>query len=83
MNAAAGKQRWGTDKYRRGNKQVIESRWVQWIADARDEGRQVCVTMVAGVRNAGEPGNLEHQGEEQEQAWQGGVEPTVSEHSAI
>jgi hypothetical protein len=32
------------------------------IADARDGGTQVCVMMVAGVRNAGEPGALERQG---------------------
>ena len=36
------------------------------IADACVEGRQVCVMMVAGVRNAGQPGALERQGEEQE-----------------
>ena len=33
------------------------------IADARDGGRQVCILMVAGVRNAGEPGTFECQGE--------------------
>lgn len=34
------------------------------IADAREwgGGRQVCVLMVAGVRNAGEPGAFESQG---------------------
>ena len=42
----------GTDTYRGGNEQVIESN----IADARDEGRQVRVMMGAGVRNAGQPG---------------------------
>ena len=30
-------------------------------AEARDGGRQVCVMMVAGVRNAGEPGAFECQ----------------------
>lgn len=32
------------------------------IADARDRERQVCVMMIAGVRNAGEPGALKRQG---------------------
>ena len=32
------------------------------FADARDGGMQVCVMIVEGVRNAGEPGALEHQG---------------------
>jgi hypothetical protein len=32
------------------------------IADVRDGGRQVCVMMLAGVRNAMEPGILERQG---------------------
>ena len=32
------------------------------VADARDGGRQVCVMMVAGERNAGEPGAFERQG---------------------
>ena len=38
------------------------------IADERDEGTQGCVMMVAGVRNAEEPGSRERQGEEREQA---------------
>ena len=32
------------------------------IADVRDEGRQVCVMMVAGVRNTGQLGVLKRQG---------------------
>jgi hypothetical protein len=40
------------------------------IAGARDRGRQVCVMMVAGVCNAGEPGAFEAREGEQEQARQ-------------
>ena len=32
------------------------------IADAHDGGRNLCVMMVAEVRNSGEPGSFERQG---------------------
>jgi hypothetical protein len=39
------------------------------IADVCDGGRQVCVMMVAGVRNAGELGAFERQGAGVTESW--------------
>ena len=49
----------GTDRYRGGNDTGDCVQVSPIIADMRDEGGQVCILMVVGVRNAGETGTFE------------------------
>lgn len=63
MNPEAGNRAREQTDIRKAITQVIEFSPIS--ADASDGERQVCVLMLARLRNPREPGALKHQGEEE------------------